>query len=162
MERSVGLVSSPDLDSALERMPHRPPMRLISRLVRVDAAASTYEAEAEVRADNPFLRPGGLERVALAEMLAQTFAAGAGLEEDGPPRPGYLVGLRDVRFHDDARLGDRLRIRVRLETRITPFVLLAGEVYRLASAASQETSPAETLLAEGQIRLFLPPEGTGV
>lgn len=129
-------------------------MRLISRLLCVYSESSdtckACEAEVVVDADNPFLVGTVLDRVALVEMLAQTFAAGSAMQKTGEPQVGYLVGLRDVRFYDDARLGDTLRIRVRLDTRLVPFFMLCGEVVK------RSPDNSETLLAEGQIRLFLP------
>lgn len=139
--------AGPEYAKALERMPHKPPMRLLSHLVCANENGE-YAAEAEIGADNPFLTPNGLERVALAEMMAQTFAAGACLHEADAARPGYLVGLRDLRFYGDAKLGDRLRIQVRLDTSLGAFMLIEGSVRRM--------DEEKTLLVEGQFRLFLP------
>ena len=144
-------------DARLDSLPHRPPMRLITGFAE-NGAAGDVVAEVAVDAANPFLLPDGtLSRVALAEMLAQAFVAvsataNPGGEAEASPRPGYLVAMKHLRFHGDARPGDALRVRVRPEAALMDFVLFEGVVVRV-------DPNGETALAEGQLRLYLPGEG---
>lgn len=83
-----------DLDTLL---PHRPPMRLVDGIeaVREDGVVCT----ARVAEQGPFTVEGRAPALAAIEMAAQAAAVFAGLRAvDGPPRAGYLVGARDVRF----------------------------------------------------------------
>lgn len=151
------LVSVPDQTAVLDCMPHRPPMRLITRLTEADSAAGDFVTEAVLDAASPFCTPeNDLDCLALVEMMAQAFAAGSALAslEAAPaePAPGFLVGLREVRFYGQARVGERLRIRARLETQVGPFAVCSGQVGRV------DAEETETLLAEGQFRLFVPEE----
>ena len=147
-------VPVPEQTAVLERMPHRPPMRLVSRLLEAEVSTSTFMAEAEVNTASPFWSAdNGLDCLALAEMMAQTFAAGSALSATGEPVPGFLVGLREVQFHGQAHQGDHLRIRVRAENRIGAFVICHGQVCRVAD------DHAETPLVSGQFRLFVPEKG---
>ena len=129
-------------------LPHRAPMLLLSRLDAFSAEGA--RATAELRAGNPFLRSDGLlERAAYVELMAQCFAAGAGAlarQAEKPPAAwGYLAALRDIAIHGDARLGDTLTASVNLVTALGPVTVLEGEV-----------RSADTLLARGQFKIFIP------
>lgn len=155
----MAVVPVAEQTTILDRMPHRPPMRLITRLLEADAATGEFMAESVVDTANPFCTgTHGLDCLALAEMMAQTFAAGSVVADmdkpaDAEPARGFLVGLRDLHFYEQARVGDRLRIRVRLATRIGAFAVCSGQICRF------EPDTTETLLAEGQFRLFVPEKG---
>lgn len=112
-------------------------------------------ATVELRKDNPFLRPDGLlERVAYVEFMAQCFAAGAGAlarrMETPPAAWGYLAALRDITVHADARLGETLAVSVALVAALGPVTVLDGEV-----------RSANTLLATGQFKVFIPEKERG-
>jgi len=119
-------------------------------------SAEEARATADLREGNPFLRPDGLlDRAAYAELMAQCFAAGAGAlarqTETPPAALGYLAALRDVVIHGDARLGDTLTVSVKLVTTLGPVSVLEGEV----------RSAADTLLATGQLKVFIPEQEQG-
>jgi predicted hotdog family 3-hydroxylacyl-ACP dehydratase len=123
-------------------------MLLLSRL----DAFSEEEARgvAELREGNPFLRADGLlERAAYPELIAQCFAAGAGALDRLAEKPraafGYLAAMRDIAVYADARLGETLTIRVKLTAALGEVTVLEGEV-----------RSADTLLATGQLKLFIP------
>ena len=129
-------------------MPHRAPMLLLSRLDAFSAEGA--QATAELREGNPFLRPDGLlERAAYAELMAQCFAAGAGALARCAGKPptawGYLAALRDLAVHGDARVGETLAVSVTIVAVLGPVTVLEGEV-----------RCADTLLATGQIKIFIP------
>jgi len=134
-------------------LPHRAPMLLLSRLD--DFSEKGARATADLREGNPFLRPDGLlERTAYAELMAQCFAAGAGalarLAEKQPAAWGYLAALRDIAVYADARCGESLDIAVTVVTTLGPVIVLEGEV-----------RSAKTLLAAGQVKIFIPEEERG-
>ena len=134
---------------SLDGMPHRSPMRLISRVLTVNA--TECEAEAVIDRNMLFLTNGKVERIAIAEMLAQTFAAGLALSNTRSiPQQGFLVGLRDIRFDGDAYIGDRILLQVRQSGTVGDFYLVEGK-------ASLDSG---TILAEGQLRIYAPSEGT--
>ena len=128
-------------------------MLLLSRLDAFSAEGA--RATVELREGNPFLRPDGLlERTAYAELMAQCFAAGAGAlarRADKPPAAwGYLAALRDVAVHGDARCGETLAVSVRIVAALGPVTVLEGEV-----------RSADTLLAAGQLKIFIPEKEQG-
>lgn len=129
-------------------VPHRRPMLLLSALTR--SGKNDAECEAEIAPDNLFLGPDGwLDRVALLELMAQCFAAGSGAAQtEGVPGMGYLAGMRDVRIHGDAVVGDILTIRARSEGGLGDISLVRGEVYC-----------GSRLLAEGLFKIYAPPVG---
>jgi predicted hotdog family 3-hydroxylacyl-ACP dehydratase len=94
-----------------EFVAHRPPMRLLDRII----AISENEAVAEtvVRADNPFFEPGrGIPAYVGLEMMAQAIAAidGAKRRNKGlPAKIGFLLGcrryvVRRANFEESMRL----------------------------------------------------------
>ncbi|MGD0143614.1 MAG: 3-hydroxyacyl-ACP dehydratase [Rhizomicrobium sp.] len=75
---------------------HRPPMRLLDRIVSV--SESDAVAETVVRSDNPFFEPGrGLPGYVGLEMMAQTIALIDGHKRRScglPVNMGFLLGCR--------------------------------------------------------------------
>lgn len=129
-------------------LPHRPPMMLIDRLLSYQDDRSG-SAEVELR-PGCVLADGTLNRVALVEMMAQTYAAIKGYEDITQGKPvleGFLVGIRKARFPRDARVGDRLTIDVANIGTIDGFHMIRGSVYC-------DTA----LLAEGTLKLWVPDE----
>ena len=99
------------LDAAL-LVPHRPPMLLVSQLIACDR--DTSEAIARLPADCPLAtEDGGIEPLALIEIMAQACAAAQGyrgLQQDRPPRVGYLVGITKTELSGSLRVGETCRI----------------------------------------------------
>ncbi len=94
-----------------ELVAHRPPMRLLDRMIEVSDSAAI--AETVVRADNPLFVPGfGLPAYTGLEMMAQAIAAIDGMKRKMhglPPKIGFLLGcrrysVRCVEFREGIRL----------------------------------------------------------
>jgi predicted hotdog family 3-hydroxylacyl-ACP dehydratase len=130
-------------------VPHRPPLRLVHRLL--EAAGGIGCAEAQVEAGSPFVdRHGRLTEPALLELIAQTCAAVRGWEgrtRGAAPRQGFLVGASGVRILGTARAGDRLLVRVRQESAFEDFFVVDGEVWH-----------GEHRLAAGRLNLWVEPD----
>ena len=122
-------------------------MLLVDRLVKLtdDAAVS----ETVFAPDSIFLKSDGrIEEAALFEMMAQTFAASAAANRDGPgPAAGYLVGLKRVAIHGPAVVGATVEVRVKVLSRVEDFSVVEGEVHQ-----------GGRLLAAGQLTVFVPEE----
>lgn len=121
-------------------------MALVDRLVECDADGGV--AEVDLAAGCPLLTADGvLEPLALAELLAQAFAAAHSFTErqrGAAVRRGFLVGVRKLEILGTARRGDRLRIPVRQIAKVGDFVVIEGEVRR-----------ADTVLARGNLKLWI-------
>lgn len=119
-------------------------MRLISTLLRVEERFC--EAEAKIEPGNMFVRKDGrLARAAVAEMLAQTFAAGMAQGNASGETRGFLVALRDFHFHRDLHVGERVLLQVRLTDIVGSFHLLDAQAFSSGS-----------LVAGGQLRVYVP------
>lgn len=93
-------------------------------------------------------RSFGLDPAALMELMAQAFAAVSGYlaaQRGERPRPGFLVGCRELRVYADPALDVELLI----ETRATH--VFAGFVVFTARAMSEQR-----LIAEAELKVFLP------
>lgn len=109
---------------AIDRIPHRPPARLVERLVASNA--DTTEAELVVR-EGPWLRRGSLAAEALVEALAQTCALHAVANtKEGAGHTGVLAAVSHFMFPTRAVPGDTVRLEVRLETRMGPLAAFEG------------------------------------
>lgn len=130
-------------------MPHQPPMRLIET-VRANEADGSGICEAIVNESTVYLEEDGtMAPEALAELMAQAFAAISGARDrhsGRPPQIGYLVGIKHARFFAQARSGDRLLIHVRPTGDFAGFVLVAGEVHC-----------QDRLLASGEMKVWVDP-----
>jgi predicted hotdog family 3-hydroxylacyl-ACP dehydratase len=89
--------SSPEEFPAVEKLiPHRGPALLLRRLLARDGDG--LAALAAVPHDSPFVHRDRAPALLAVEMAAQTAAALAALGGEGPPRLGYLVGVREAVF----------------------------------------------------------------
>ena len=86
--------------SATDLIPHRPPFRLVDRVV--SSSENSIVCEKLVTGDDP------MSDVLVIEAMAQACAchAASGIGE----HRGMLVALRDIRFDGRAQPGDRLKI----------------------------------------------------
>ena len=93
---------------------------------------------------------GLLDPTAVAEMIAQTYAAVKGYNDrlsGEPVKQGFLVGIRKIQFLKLVFAGDVLRINVDTVGAISGFAVVKGLVTR-----NQE------VIAEGEIKLWIQSE----
>ncbi len=133
-------------------IPHRKLMCLIDRLNEYDGKSSS--ASASFAADSPFVinRKGRIERLALLELIAQTYAASKGYEDlvdDIDVSQGYLVGISNAVYHCDAYARQDLLIKVESEEAFDNFHLAVGEVWR-----------DDTLLLKATLKIWINSEET--
>lgn len=84
----------------LDLLPHRPPMVVVRRLLKLDTEAFTASCLCQVSSDSPLVRGGWPPRMILVEMLAQSAACLKGymeLMKGRRVRPAYLVRADEVR-----------------------------------------------------------------
>jgi predicted hotdog family 3-hydroxylacyl-ACP dehydratase len=139
--------TKPTLPSPVEALiPHRKPLCMIDRLIDVKDQGGT--AEAEVTSDNVMVDEAGqLDTIAVAEMIAQTYAAVKGYEDHlfgEPVKQGFLVGIRRIQFLNMVFVGDLLRIKVDTVGAISGFAVVNGQVTR-----------NQKVIAEGEIKLWI-------
>ena len=132
--------------SAEKLIPHRKPMRMVDRLVEINDGGGVVEAL--VSTNNPLLNDDArLDRLALAEMIAQAYAVVKGYDDclaGEHVKTGFLVGIRKVRFHDTAFAGNLLRITVGTKGSFSGFAVVEGEVSRNGR-----------VIAEGEFKLWI-------
>ncbi len=134
-----------------EYLPQRPPLLLLSRLLKVDVDAVKGAAEAEFAPGSPVLDSRGLVAPeALLECMAQAFAAVEGycraVEHAAPPAaPGMLAAVRKAVFSGRAQAGTPLLILVEATGRFEAFTVIQGEVLQQGE-----------LLASAELKLYQP------
>ena len=130
-------------------IPHRKPMCLIDRLVEVADQSGTVLAS--VLPDNVLVDDNGrLDRLAFAEMIAQTYGAIKGYTNRATGESitqGFLVEIRNFTVNKDVFIGDRIMIHVDTVKEFGGFVLAQGEVFH-----------NDDLIATGTIKLWIPEE----
>jgi predicted hotdog family 3-hydroxylacyl-ACP dehydratase len=124
-------------------MLHRPPLRLIQSLLRVEDGYA--EAQGTLNAGDVGVGPDGkLEPAVLLEMMAQTYAAAQGYEGSQtrssafgdpdqqkagkPAELGYLVGVSDFRIEHRPAAGQPLLVRIKSSCSFGSFYLIDGQV----------------------------------
>lgn len=127
-------------------VPHRLPMRMVDRLLQVNGKDGVVETL--VPGDSPLVSDDGhLEDVALAELLAQAYAAVKGfcdLLEKKPVKQGFLVGIKKFDRLYSARTGDRLKINIKTLAELGDFAVAGGEIWR-----------DDELLAKGEVKVWI-------
>ena len=127
-------------------IPHQKPMCLVDRLLEFKDQSGTVEARVlpgQLLVDDD----GRLETLAVAEMIAQAYAAVKGYDDHlagRPVRQGFLVGIRKIQFHQAVFAGDYLQIHVNTVGSIAGFAVVEGVVTRKSD-----------IIAEGQIKLWV-------
>lgn len=95
------LMTVMERNAILALIPHSGAMCLLDDVLHWDEAAITCRSARYAAADNPLRRADGtLGSAAGIEIASQAMALHGRLSApvDGPPRPGFLVSLRDVRL----------------------------------------------------------------
>lgn len=131
-------------------IPHRPPMRLVERLLSYGDGAGVVEAN--LAADSILVNVDGtLDAVALVELLAQGYAVIKGYDDRLQGKEvseGYLVGVRKLRITGCVRAGERLLIHIRTVGSFEGFAVVEGEI-----------ESASGTIASGSIKLWIVGDG---
>ena len=118
----------------MDRLPHKPPMRLIDELLDVVPGVSAITARTTAPTDFFFQGhfPGRpmVPAVMLVEMIAQTggIAAASASSDDARTSPGTVAALGGFKFPSAAGPGARLEIRAKVVGRVGRLVKIEGEV----------------------------------
>ncbi|MDR1360188.1 MAG: hypothetical protein LBJ82_04320 [Deltaproteobacteria bacterium] len=121
-------------------------MCCIDRLLESSKTAAA--AEVTLAAGHSLLRGETLDGAGYVELAAQTAGSMQGYDlhiQNLPPKPGFLVGVQNFHIHEEARVGDTLRITVALTAEMAEVSVLSAAVFRNGR-----------LLAEGRLTVFVP------
>lgn len=132
--------------SAVEFLPHKPPMCCIDLLVACDETQA--ESESLLTEDHIFMVNGVLASAGLIEMAAQTAGAMQGylaLARERVPPQGMLVGVQHFVFSTLARAGDLLRISVIPLATVQDVTILQATI-----------TCADTTIAHGGLKVYVP------
>ncbi len=136
-------------------LPHRAPMLMVDRLVRLDH--EIVETLFEIRPDNIFVSDGFFAEAGLIENAAQTCAAivakGYFTDDADEVRNdvsviGFISALKTLHIHARPAVGSKIGT---LATFISKFVT---DDYTLCTMRCQTTCDGQALL-EGEINLFI-------
>jgi predicted hotdog family 3-hydroxylacyl-ACP dehydratase len=111
-------------------MLHRPPLRLVQRLLCVED--SHAEAQTTLKVGDVGVGPDGkVEAMTLVELVAQTYAAAQGYrdrDKEDPVSRGYLVGVSDFQIESRPPAGRPLLIKIDSSCSFDDFYLVEGHV----------------------------------
>lgn len=138
------------LTEALDRMPHRGAMRLITGIDQADDASIACCADGHMAQDYPLRIGGVLYTASLIELGAQAAAAHASLYGLGQAHMGLVLTVSDVVFQ-----GDRVEDPA-------PLIVTGTRVEMLALAASYsfEVKQGEAAVVTGNVLLSMEPVDT--
>lgn len=131
---------------AQELIPHRPPMRLVERLLEVDGKNGIVEAQigpAALLID----ADGMLEDLALVEIMAQSYATLKGYidrRDQLPLRQGFLVGIKRIVRHASVQADDLLQVHIRSIAELDDFAVAEAEIRR-----------GDEVIAEGDVKVWI-------
>lgn len=127
-------------------VPHRSPMRLVDQLVEIEGKNGVVEAVVDHNC--PLVSEEGvLEKVALVELIAQSYAALKGYldrVENKPVRQGFLVGIKSFVSLAPVFSGETLRISIETLGELEDFAVAEGQIWR-----------SEILVARGEIKIWI-------
>jgi len=117
---------------AKELVPHRNSMLLIQTLDGYTEESAS--AKVVIKDDSLFTKKNGeIDPVVYVEFLAQLVAAHSGYEaklNDGIPKTGFLVGIKDFQIQSAAQAGDELHLSLKKDYSFDQMSYLAGEVIK--------------------------------
>lgn len=131
---------------AQELIPHRPPMRLVERLLEVDGKNGIVEARI-ASAALLTAADGMLEDLALVEIMAQSYATLKGYidrRDQLPLRQGFLVGIKKMVCHASVQADDLLQVHIRTIAELDAFAVAEGEIRR-----------GNEVIAEGDVKVWI-------
>lgn len=132
--------------AAQELIPHRPPMRLVERLLEVDGKNGVVEARigsAALLID----AEGMLEELALVEIMAQSYATLKGYidrRDQLPVRQGFLVGIKKMVCYASVQADDLLQVHIRTIAELEDFAVAEGEIRR-----------GDEVIAAGDVKVWI-------
>lgn len=128
-------------------VPHRPPIRLVNRLL--DFSGQTGVVESIIGQDNIFLdEDGALPSLIMTELIAQASAAVKGYHDmcQGKEiKKGFLVDIREINFTGRCFKGETLYIKIEILRTISGFSVIKGEVEKEGE-----------VLGAGTIKIWVP------
>lgn len=124
---------NPQLDALLERLPHKPPMRLLDKVIEASAARAICATEMDTRKAALFGDArGGIRACIGIELIAQAAAiAMASAIENGAPQRGRLAAIKSFSCDRPSfGIGERARVEVAVEERApeNPLASVSGLV----------------------------------
>ncbi len=126
-------------------LPHRSPMVMIDSVE--GTGADSARALRVFGPDDYGVHDGLVLEEVLVESLAQTVAAFMGLASVAAgraPAAGMLVGVNDMRFHDEVPAGVQVVFEAVITRRLPPFFLADGKV-----------TVADRVVAEGSMKFHI-------
>lgn len=122
LDAGIEIAASVDFPAPAALVPHAPPALFLRSIV--EAGPEGIACAVEIPAAHPLAEDGRVPCFAGLEAAAQAAALLEALgrkEEGGGPRIGYLVGIRDARFHSPFLPVDRpLRVEALLHGSVPP------------------------------------------
>ncbi|MEW5908465.1 MAG: hypothetical protein AB1659_01540 [Thermodesulfobacteriota bacterium] len=128
-------------------IPHRPPMRLIERLLSFKNGIGIAES-ISFHETSLFDTESSFKLCIYTELMAQAFAAVQGyhnLLRSIPVQRGFLVGIRNMTLLDEAHDPGRILILTTIQSAFGGFVIADGEILC-----------KEKPIASGSIKLWAP------
>jgi predicted hotdog family 3-hydroxylacyl-ACP dehydratase len=129
----------------LSVIPQRPPFVMIDELVGCDEFSS--DTTLRVKQENILVYNGELSEAGLIENIAQTAAAGVGLnaQQSGEPiLTGYIGAVKNLEIFALPQTGDVIETRVTIETQVFGVTIISGSIRCKG-----------TLLAKCEMKIFI-------
>jgi len=142
-ERQDEIISLPvPVDNII---PQRFPMRVVDKLIRI--AERKADVTVTVTKESIFVRQDGtLDEAVYLELIAQAIAALSGFSHMGASdveMKGFLLGAKNIKILNQARVGDNLKISVFEYANYGDFGIVEGVIYR-----------EDEVLARGEIKIW--------
>ncbi len=118
-----------DCDAPGRYLPHKPPMRMVSRIV--SRAERSIHCTGIIDARNPLVTDGRFPAIGGLELVAQAAGVLLGLASAGAPaRPGVIVQVKRFSIEPaEVPVGAELHIHARLQAGGADAALVEGEVF---------------------------------
>ncbi len=130
---------------ASQLVPHKPPMRIVNKLLRVGEREST--AEVVIAKDTIFVsEEGRLEEAYYPELISQAIAAHNGFKNLGNGKngsKGFLLGVKNLEIMGSAGVGDTLSVYTYKVAKYGEFGVIKGEIFK-----------GKDMIATGEIKVW--------
>ena len=135
-----GKIKSMDLENIpiTKLIPQRTPFVLVDSVIF--STPTKTITEFNIKEDTIFSKDGFFREPGMIENIAQSVAAGRGLEgskENLTPKIGYIGSIKDLKIYFFPKTNTKIKTEIEIQNQVLNFTAVAGKIYSNNEVAAE-------------------------